>query len=30
MDKAIVVAALTGAQQSKEANPNLPVQPDEI
>ena len=30
MDKAIVVAALTGAQQGKEANPNIPIQPDEI
>ena len=30
MDKLIVTAALTGAQQGKEANPNLPEQPDEI
>lgn len=30
MHKVIVVAALTGAQQSKEANPNIPIQPDEI
>lgn len=29
-DKLIVTAALTGAQQGKEANPNLPEQPDEI
>ncbi len=28
--KLIVTAALTGAQQGKEANPNLPEQPDEI
>ncbi len=30
MDKLIITAALTGAQQGKEANPNLPEQPDEI
>lgn len=30
MDKLIVTCALTGAQQGKEANPNLPEQPDEI
>ena len=30
MEKLIVTAALTGAQQGKEANPNLPEQPDEI
>lgn len=30
MDKVIITAALTGAQQGKEANPNLPEQPDEI
>lgn len=30
MDKLIITAALTGAQQGKEANPNLPTQPDEI
>lgn len=30
MDKLILTAALTGAQQGKEANPNLPEQPDEI
>lgn len=30
MDKVIVTCALTGAQQGKEANPNLPEQPDEI
>ncbi len=30
LDKAIITAALTGAQQGKEANPNLPEQPDEI
>lgn len=29
-DKVVVVCALTGAQQGKEANPNLPEQPDEI
>lgn len=29
-DKLIITAALTGAQQGKEANPNLPEQPDEI
>lgn len=29
-DKTIVTCALTGAQQGKEANPNLPEQPDEI
>lgn len=28
--KTIVTCALTGAQQGKEANPNLPTQPDEI
>ncbi len=28
--KTIVTCALTGAQQGKEANPNLPEQPDEI
>lgn len=30
MGKLIITAALTGAQQGKEANPNLPEQPDEI
>lgn len=30
MDKLIITAALTGAQQGKEANPNLPEQPEEI
>ncbi|MCP4416804.1 MAG: 3-keto-5-aminohexanoate cleavage protein [Chloroflexi bacterium] len=30
MSKLILTAALTGAQQGKEANPNLPEQPDEI
>jgi 3-keto-5-aminohexanoate cleavage enzyme len=30
MDKLILTAALTGAQQGKGANPNLPEQPDEI
>lgn len=30
MDRVIVTCALTGAQQGKEANPNLPEQPDEI
>lgn len=30
MDKLIITAALTGAQQGKEANLNLPEQPDEI
>jgi len=30
MNKLIITAALTGAQQGKEANPNLPEQPDEI
>ncbi len=30
MDKVIVTAALTGAQQGKEANSNLPVNPAEI
>lgn len=30
MDKVIITAALTGAQQGKEANPNLPEQPEEI
>ena len=30
MEKLIVTAALTGAQHGKEANPNLPEQPDEI
>ena len=30
MDKVIVTCALTGAQQGKDANPNLPEQPDEI
>lgn len=29
-DKVVIVCALTGAQQGKEANPNLPEQPDEI
>ena len=28
--KTIVTCALTGAQQGKDANPNLPEQPDEI
>ncbi|MBI5529448.1 MAG: 3-keto-5-aminohexanoate cleavage protein [Deltaproteobacteria bacterium] len=30
MDRVIITCALTGAQQGKEANPNLPEQPDEI
>jgi 3-keto-5-aminohexanoate cleavage enzyme len=30
MDKVIITCALTGAQQGKEANPNLPTQPEEI
>ncbi|MCH7910351.1 MAG: 3-keto-5-aminohexanoate cleavage protein [Candidatus Hydrogenedentes bacterium] len=30
MDKTIVTCALTGAQQGKDANPNLPEQPEEI
>lgn len=30
MEKLIITAALTGAQQGKEANPNLPEQPREI
>ncbi len=30
MTKTIVTCALTGAQQGKEANPNLPEQPDEV
>lgn len=30
MDSVIVTCALTGAQQGKDANPNLPEQPDEI
>ncbi len=30
MDKLIITAALTGAQQGKEVNPNLPEQPHEI
>lgn len=30
MDKIIITSALTGAQQGKEVNPNLPEQPDEI
>lgn len=30
MERIIVTCALTGAQQGKEANPNLPEQPDEI
>jgi 3-keto-5-aminohexanoate cleavage enzyme len=30
VDKLIITAALTGAQQGKEGNPNLPEQPDEI
>jgi len=30
MDKLIVTAALTGAQQGKAANPNIPEQPEEI
>lgn len=30
MQKTIITAALTGAQQGKEANPNLPIRPDEI
>lgn len=30
MDRVIVTCALTGAQQGKDANPNLPEQPDEI
>ncbi len=30
MDRVIVTCALTGAQQGKDRNPNLPEQPDEI
>ncbi|MEZ5174988.1 MAG: 3-keto-5-aminohexanoate cleavage protein [Acidimicrobiia bacterium] len=30
MNRVVVTCALTGAQQGKEANPNLPEQPDEI
>ncbi len=30
MDKTIITVALTGAQQGKEANPNLPIRPQEI
>jgi len=30
MDKVIITCALTGAQQGKEVNPNLPTQPEEI
>ncbi len=30
IDKVIITAALTGAQQGKAANPNLPEQPEEI
>jgi len=30
MEKLIITAALTGGQHGKEANPNLPEQPDEI
>ena len=30
MDEVIITCALTGAQQGKEANPNLPTQPEEI
>jgi len=30
MDKVIITCALTGAQQGKETNPNLPTQPEEI
>lgn len=30
MERLIITAALTGAQQGKEANPNLPEQPQEI
>lgn len=30
MERVIVTCALTGAQQGKEANPNLPEQPDEV
>ncbi len=30
VEKLIITAALTGAQQGKEANPNLPEQPEEI
>jgi 3-keto-5-aminohexanoate cleavage enzyme len=30
MEKMIITAALTGAQQGKDKNPNLPEQPDEI
>jgi len=30
MERLIITAALTGAQQGKEANPNLPEQPEEI
>jgi len=30
MNRVMVTCALTGAQQGKEANPNLPEQPDEI
>lgn len=29
-EKVVIVCALTGAQQGKDANPNLPEQPDEI
>ncbi len=30
VDRVIITCALTGAQQGKDANPNLPEQPDEI
>ena len=30
MEKLIITVALTGAQQGKDANPNLPEQPEEI
>lgn len=30
LEKVIITCALTGAQQGKEANPNLPTQPEEI
>ena len=30
MRKVVITAALTGARQGKEANPNIPISPDEI
>ncbi|HBS92769.1 MAG TPA: 3-keto-5-aminohexanoate cleavage protein, partial [Firmicutes bacterium] len=30
MDKLIITAALTGAETTKEANPALPISPEEI